>query len=86
MVLNGGNMVVGTWYRNKYPTDSCGAYIKPDITFCDLWDCLHDGIDFYKYSGVADSLVRERLFVKMAEIFNVPYDFIYGMWIASDDV
>ena len=84
MVLNGENMVVGIWYRNKYPTDSCGAYIRPDITFGDLWDCLKEGTDFYGFSGANDSLVRERLFVKLAEIFNVSYDYVYGMWLASD--
>lgn len=84
MVLSGAKIDVGIWYRNKYPMDGCGAYIRPDITFGDLWDCLKDGTDFYAYSGVSDSLVRERLFTKMAEIFNVSYDYIYGMWLASD--
>jgi len=84
MVLSGANMVVGTWYRNKFPLDECGAFIRPDITFGDLWECLKDGTDFYKFSGANDSLVRERLFTKLAEIFNVSYDYIYGMWIAGD--
>ena len=84
MVLSGENMVVGTWYRNKFPTDEYGNAIRNDLTFGDLWDCLKEGVDFYSFTGAYDSLVRERLFVKLAEIFNVSYEYVYGMWIASD--
>jgi len=85
MVLTGASIKAGVWYRNKYPTDDCGNDIN-DVTFGDLWCCLHDGKDFYDFSGVSDSIVRERLFVKMAEIFKCSYDFIYGMWIAGSNV
>ena len=84
MVLSGEKMDVGIWYRNKYPMDEVGAYIRPDLTFGDLWDCLKEGTEIYSVMGVGDSLVRERLFIKMAEIFNVSYDYIYGMWLAGD--
>lgn len=83
MVINGNKMAVGTWYKNKYPTDELGVFIKPDLTFGDLWDCLKKGSDIYDCMGVGDSVARERMFVKLAEIFNVSYDYIYGMWLAS---
>ena len=84
MVLSGENINAKVWYMNKYPSDEYAIFLKDGITFGELWNCLKNGNDFYRFSGANDSLVRERLFVKMAEIFNVPYDFIYGMWIASD--
>ena len=84
MVLSGEKILVGVWYRNKYPTDECGGDIREGLTFGDLWDCLKTGADFYACSGAYDSVVRERLFEKLAEIFNVTYDFVYGMWMASD--
>ena len=83
MVLQGNRMDAGVWYRNKYPTDDCGACLREGLTFGDLWDCLRRGKDFYRCCGVGDSLVRERLFVKIAEIYHVSYEFVYGMWIAS---
>ena len=83
MVLSGENINVRVWYKNKYPIDEYGDFIHPDLTFGNLWGAMKEGKDFYEISGARDSLVRERLFVKMAEIFNVSYDFIYGMWMAS---
>lgn len=83
MVLNGVKMKVRDWYRNKYPFDEVGTFINPEVTFGELWDCLKSRKDFYDCCGAYDSLVRERLFEKMTDIFKVSYEFIYGMWITS---
>jgi hypothetical protein len=37
--------------------------------------------DIYQYIGVSDSIVRERLFEKLAETLNVGYDYIYNLWL-----
>jgi hypothetical protein len=37
-------------------------------------------MDMYEYIGVGDSIVRERLFEKIAEEWNISYDFVYGLW------
>ncbi len=84
MVLSGAKIKVKPWYQNKYVTDEVGESINDEIVFGDLWDCLKNGEDFYRVIGVGDSLVRERLFVKLAEIFHVSYEYIYGMWLARD--
>ena len=78
------DLKVGMWYVDAYPMDECGKDIRKDITFGDLFNCLKDGNDFYSFCGAYDSIVRERVFAKIADIFNVPYDFIYGMWIEGD--
>ena len=30
-----------------------------------------------------DTIVRERIFIKLAEIMNVDYDYIYEQWLKS---
>jgi ribonucleotide reductase alpha subunit len=37
--------------------------------------------DIYQYVGVSDSIVRERLFEKLAETLNVGYDYVYNLWL-----
>jgi len=37
--------------------------------------------DVYGYIGVGDSIIRERLFEKLSEILNTPYDYVYKLWL-----
>lgn len=37
--------------------------------------------DVYELIGVGDSLVRERLFRRLAEIMEVDYNYIYQQWL-----
>jgi hypothetical protein len=63
------------WYTKNYPTDELGKEIN-DITFEDLWNATNfDNI--YDVIGVGDSLIRERLFEHLSEIYGVSYNYVY---------
>jgi hypothetical protein len=49
-------------------------------TFAGLLNQLIVGGDVYRYIGVGDSIVRERLFERLAEELNVKYDYVYELW------
>lgn len=79
-----GNLEIIDFYVNEYPKDDIVFEINPKATFNGLYEVLNKKGDAYKYIGVADSLVRERVFQKLAEIKGVKYDVIYDMWMDSD--
>ena len=74
-------MNIKEFYLNEYPTDELGIELNDNITFAGLVTELFGGDDVYKYIGVYDSLVRERLFSKLAEILDAPYDYVYNLWL-----
>ncbi len=70
------------FYNHKYPTDELGGQIR-NITFLNLFDDLRNRRDIYKSIGVDDSIVRERLFDALADVFGVEYRYIYRLWFRS---
>lgn len=74
------------WYTANYPEDSLGYQISPKANFLSLKQTLEMGKDVYVHIGVGDSLVRERLFQKLARICGVSYDTIYDIWLAGPDI
>ena len=74
-------MTIKQFYLETYPTDDMGKDIKDDATFVGLVTQLFGDGDVYKYIGVSDSLVRERLFEELAKQLNKPYDFVYELWL-----
>ena len=71
------------WYKGEYPTDNLGDRIKEDTTFYDIFYALDNYKDIYDIIGVTDSLARERIFEKLAELMEVDYDYIYDQWLRS---
>ena len=74
-------MNIKEFYLNEYPTDELGIELNDNITFAGLVTELFGGDDVYKYIGVYDSLVRERLFSEPANQLNKPYDYVYNLWL-----
>ena len=68
------------WYMKNYPTDDLGEELN-DATFTDLWNGLNNKTDIYEIMGVGDSVIRERLFERLAEIYGVDYDVVYKKWV-----
>ena len=68
------------WYTSTYPDDDLGMNLS-DITFHDLHTGISQGLDVYDHIGVGDSVVRERLFDRLAELKSVSYNTIYDMWL-----
>lgn len=74
-------MNIREYYVSTYPTDELGMDINPSATFDGLFSTLDRGGDVYGYFGVGDSIIRERLFERLAQIAEVPYDYIYQQWV-----
>lgn len=77
------NSNISDWYISEYPDDSEGEYINTDVTFNDLFDALDTYKDIYNVIGTGDSVVRERVFEKLAELMGVDYDYIYDQWMLA---
>ena len=71
-------MNIKDWYNKKYPTDELGPLLNPLTTFEELYEELPLA---YELMEVSDSLVRERVFNKLAEIMKVSYEDIYDKWL-----
>jgi len=77
---------IKNWYLSEYPTDELGINLKSEITFLDLFkhlDKKDENKDTYNFifNDYADSLIRERLFSALAEIFKTDYNYIYNKWL-----
>jgi hypothetical protein len=74
-------MTIREFYVKNYPSDDMGDGINPTATFAGLLNQLIVGGDVYAYLYVYDSIIRERLFERLAEELNVKYDYVYNLWI-----
>jgi hypothetical protein len=74
-------MKIKEFYLENYPTDDLGLELNETPTFPGLLNKLITNSDIYQYIGVGDSLVRERLFTKLAEDLEVSYDYVYNLWL-----
>ena len=79
---------IKTWYLSEYSTDEEGIYLREGITFLDLFkhlDNKDENKDTYNFifNDYADSLIRERLFWALAEIFKTDYNYIYNKWLQN---
>lgn len=74
-------MTIREFYVENYPTDELGMELNETPTFAGLLNQLIVGGDVYRYIGVGDSLIRERLFERLAEELEVSYDYVYNLWM-----
>lgn len=74
-------MKIREYYLEAFPTDELGIEINENVTFAGLLNQLIVNGDVYRYIGVSDSIVRERLFERLAEELEVSYDYVYQLWI-----
>jgi hypothetical protein len=72
------------FYNSNFPTDELGNEIDTNATFKGLFHILDTYEDVYKYIGVADSLIRERIFEKLANELGVDYNEIYNQWLMAE--
>lgn len=81
----GGSGSIKNWYCIEYPSDDLGDEINPELTFNDLIIAMYYREDCYRVLGVGDSLIRERVFEKLADIFVKSYDDIYNLWLGDPE-
>jgi hypothetical protein len=79
--INNNN--IREYYLEAFPTDDLGNEINTDATFEGLHNVLNNYEDVYEYIGVGDSIVRERVFEKLADILDCSYDEVYSKWILA---
>ena len=75
---------VKRWYEMTFPTDKEMAQeIRPNGSFLGCLRCLDDYGDIYLYlmGNKGDSIVRERVFAKLADIMGEDYGYIYDQWM-----
>jgi hypothetical protein len=72
------------YYLSNYPNDELGNEIDTNSTFKGLFHILDTYEDVYKYIGIADSLMRERIFEKLANEMGVNYNEIYNQWLMAE--
>ena len=65
----------------SFPSDDVGEKINPALSFLDLFKVLDRRQDVYKALGVQDSVIREAVFEKLAEIMEAPYSEVYDQWL-----
>ena len=66
------------WFIGKYPDEE--KYVRKmdrGLTLFDVIDAMQNGEDFYEYTGVTDSVDRERIFSKLSKVMSIDYDCIY---------
>ena len=78
---NATNTSIKQWYTETFPDDEEGEFLKEDVTFNDLFNAMDRYKCVYQFAGISDSIVRERIFEKLAEIIRVDYDYIYDQWL-----
>ena len=84
------DLKVKTVYKKMYPTDDLASLINSRITFRELFHKMTNGVSFYNII-VADSVIRERIFKILADIYIVQYEVIYNlelnakMWTKSQN-
>ena len=67
-------------YKKMYPTDDLADEIDPKLTFKQAYDRMFKGECIYHIIGIGDSVIRERIFAILSELYGVTYDEIYNLW------
>lgn len=76
------NRKIKTWYHYEYVSDEAYTDINDDVTFQDVFVALDNYQDVYKLLGLnCDSVIRERVFLELARLMHVKYDYIYAQWL-----
>jgi hypothetical protein len=73
-------MNIKKWYLDTYSDDKLGNKINAsaDFTEMDYYEIRH----IYNYLGdEIDTIIRERVFEKLASLLGIPYSDIYDIWL-----
>mgnify|MGYP001064545783 CR=1 FL=1 len=76
---------VKEWYSRQYPTDELASSLNEKATFGTVRDALMSGKDVYSELGNDDSVMRERVFGKLADVLDVSYKSVYDAWIEHSE-
>lgn len=71
---------IKAFYIACFNDEEGGQELKA-VTFGELLQALENGVDVYSFTGACDSIVRERLFILLANILDKKYSYIYDLWL-----
>jgi hypothetical protein len=80
------NRSIKNWYQSDYGFGAGAGYIRKNLQFKTVLGKMIKGENFYQIvftNGFADSIVRERIFEKLAELLGVTYKEIYNIWLTN---
>ena len=72
---------VRDWYVTKFPEDPIGEELPFSLTFQDIADALPKGEVYDVMGDATDSVIRERVFAELADIYGVGYGVVYNAWV-----
>lgn len=75
-----GLINIKEWYTSRFATDEMGSKINSTITFNDIADTLNNRQNYHEAVGVANSLVRERIFEQLSKISGTKYEDVFSIW------
>jgi hypothetical protein len=75
---------IQSWYLNTFLDDAEGVSLKRNVTFAQAYNCLKSKEDFYEFIGIADTIIRERIFEKIAELYEIDYSVVYNQWLLPE--
>ena len=77
------NTKVRDWYMETYPRDELGARIDGSVTMWDVVGLLNAGLGdrVYNLLRVGDSVIRERIFIRISGIVGCDYSDVYDTWM-----
>jgi hypothetical protein len=75
---------IQSWYLNTFLDDAEGVSLKRNVTFEQAAYCLKSKEDFYEFIGIADTIIRERIFWKIAELYEIDYSVVYNQWLLPE--
>ena len=79
------NTNIRKWYHAAFPTDDLWTEIRPQATFMSIFQVIDRYGNFYKAIGEGiDSIIRERIFQKLAGITGEPYEVVYETWLRGE--
>lgn len=76
---------VREWYTSTFPSDELGADLDGGLSFGDVVDALSKGENIYDVLGVEDSIVRERVFGRLAELQDNSNSEIYDALVNVEE-
>lgn len=84
MERDGKNAKVRAWLLRTHPEErSLMGGFSRDVTFDEIYRRMHGGEEFYEIAGCTESVQREYIFARLAELYGRDYDYFYRLWLEA---
>ena len=77
---------IKSWYKLQFPKDKESKYISNTVTFGEVFNALGTYKNIYDIIGTnIGTVIRGRVFKRLADIMGVEYSYIYSQWMLWED-